>query len=71
VAPKIKCPVLLFTGDPLMGAIVTRDTAYELNRMCRKLQIVNVQGAGHNIRRDQFEIYYDVMKRFLRQQIRW
>jgi N-formylmaleamate deformylase len=70
-ARQVKCPVLLITGDPDRGAIVTPEIAEEAKRMWRKSELVNIAGAGHNIRRDNFEMYYQAVKNFLRKQTKW
>jgi len=68
---QVKCPVLLITGDPRLGAIVTPEVAKTISKMWRRSQVINIPNAGHNIRRDQFEAYYDVVKKFLRKNTRW
>lgn len=70
-ARQVKCPALLITADPRLGAIVTSEIAKEVTRMWRKSQVVEIPDAGHNIRREQFESYYDAIKLFLRKNTRW
>lgn len=70
-ARKVKCPVLLIFGDPRLGGIVTSEVAKEVSKMWRRPQIYQIPDAGHNIRRDQFEAYYDATKQFLRKNTRW
>lgn len=70
-AKLVKCPVLLLTGDPILGALITPEIADELSKMWKRADIVHIDHAGHNIRRDQFEIYTDVVKKFLRKNTRW
>ena len=48
----ITCPILLVTGDPARGGIVTTAVAEEARRLARNLRIVNVPDVGHNIHRD-------------------
>jgi pimeloyl-ACP methyl ester carboxylesterase len=62
---QITCPVLLITADPEQGAIVPVESAGALKEMLPQTQVVNLPGAGHNIRREQFERYMEVIKRFL------
>lgn len=64
----ITCPALLITGDPARGAIVTDASAVELESLVPHLQIAHVPGAGHNIRRDQFDRYMEVVRGFLADQ---
>jgi N-formylmaleamate deformylase len=70
-AREVKCPVLLITGDPARGAIVTPEVAEEAGKMWRKSELVQIPGAGHNIRRDNFELFYQAVKQFLRKQTKW
>ena len=63
--PRIVCPALLITGDPELGAIVTAETAAALNVFVPRLEIAHVPGAGHSIRRDQFDRYLDTVRKFL------
>ncbi len=66
LVPKIKCPVLLFTAD---GGIVSETTArhaVELYHSRQPMRWVPVKGAGHNIRREQFETYRNAVLQFLK-----
>jgi pimeloyl-ACP methyl ester carboxylesterase len=63
--PRITCPVLLITGDPTAGAIVTTDSAAALQSLVPQLQVAHVPAAGHSIRRDQFASYLDIVRAFL------
>lgn len=65
VLPRVKCPVLLITSDPERGGIVTPETAREASQLLLSLQVVRLSGAGHNIRREQFERFVDSVRRFL------
>ena len=62
---RITCPALLITGDPERGAIVTEESAAALKALVPHLEIAHVPEAGHNIRRDQFARYMDVVRGFL------
>lgn len=65
VLPHITCPALLITADPEQGAGVTTERAAEVRQMIPQLQIAHVPGAGHNIRRDQFDRFMAVVRPFL------
>jgi N-formylmaleamate deformylase len=65
-ARKITCPVLLITGDPELGAIVTPQVAQEAAGLWRNGRVVHIGGAGHNVRREQFEKYMEAVSAFLR-----
>ena len=67
IIPKILCPILLITSDPEKGAIVTPEVALEASHMWKNGQIIHIAGAGHNIRREQFERYKDVVTTFLKE----
>lgn len=62
---KIICPVLLITGDPNLGGLVTSEVAAEATRRCPHLQVAHLEGAGHNIRREQFERFVQEVTAFL------
>ena len=63
----ITCPVLLVTGDPARGGIVTPAVAAEAERLNPKLRVANVPDVGHNIHRDNYEPYREAVAAFLRE----
>ena len=65
VVGQITCPVLLITGDPERGGIVTPEAAEEAARLWRTGRVVHIPGAGHNIRRDRYELYRAAVAAFL------
>ena len=65
VLPRIICPALLITADPARGSIVTPGSAQALKMKVTQLQIVHIPGAGHNIRREQFNLYLETVSAFL------
>jgi pimeloyl-ACP methyl ester carboxylesterase len=62
---RITCPTLLITADPERGAIVSEENAAELQKLISQVRIAHISGAGHNIRREQFARYLDVIRAFL------
>ena len=56
---------MLVTSDPELGSIVTPDVAQEATRLLPSLQVVRLSGAGHNIRREQFEPFVRHVRDFL------
>lgn len=64
---KFACPVLLITGDPALGAIVSPEIAQESAGLCDTLEVAHIPGAGHSIRREQFELYVEAVRTFLRE----
>jgi pimeloyl-ACP methyl ester carboxylesterase len=63
--PCVKVPVLLITSDPERGGIVTPEAAAEAQRLLPSLQHARLRGAGHNIRREQFEAFTGCVREFL------
>jgi N-formylmaleamate deformylase len=62
---RITCPVLLITADPERGAIVTPAIAAEAQTLWRTGKVVHIPGAGHNIRRENYEPYRAAVTAFL------
>ena len=62
----VRCPVLLLTADPDRGAIVRPETVAEAQRLCPTLTAVHIAGAGHNIRREQFEPFMQAVSAYLK-----
>jgi N-formylmaleamate deformylase len=67
VLRRITCPALLIFADLALGGIVTTETAALLEEYVPHLQVAHIPAAGHNIRRDQFKRYLDVVRGFLAQ----
>ena len=66
-ARQIACPILLITGDPERGGIVTPESAREAAGFWRQGGVVHVPGTGHNIRRENYEPYRAAVEAFLRE----
>ena len=62
---KITCPTLLITADVELGAIVNSETASEAINLLKNGKQAQIEGAGHNIRREQFDAYEDITRHFL------
>jgi pimeloyl-ACP methyl ester carboxylesterase len=67
IVRRITCPILLITADPELEAIVTPEIAQEAASIWRHGTVAHIGGAGHNIRREQFEKYAQALKAFLDQ----
>jgi pimeloyl-ACP methyl ester carboxylesterase len=65
VARRIACPALLITADVAEGAIVPSEVATEAVKLMPKGRAVHIAGAGHNIRREQFDAYMTGVREFL------
>lgn len=61
----ITCPALLLYADPDRGGGVTAERAAEMQGLLPQLQTVYIPGAGHNIRREQFDAYMAAVRSFL------
>ena len=62
---RITCPALLIMADPARGGIVTPESAAALQALVPQLRIAHIPGAGHNIRREQFARFMEVVRAFL------
>jgi N-formylmaleamate deformylase len=65
IVPRITCPVLLITADPERGAIFRPENVTTLEGVLPQLEVVHIPGAGHNVRREQFTRYLEVVRDFL------
>ena len=66
VLPQIQCPVLLITGDPAKGAIITPEIADEAISLLPNGRVVRIPESGHSIRFDQHDAYLKAITAFLR-----
>jgi pimeloyl-ACP methyl ester carboxylesterase len=64
IAGALTRPTLLVTADP-DSAIVTPKIAAQAQAMNDCIQWVRIEGAGHNIRREQFETFVEAVTDFL------
>ena len=62
---QVRCPILLFTGDSSMGALVTPEALAEAKRLVPSIEHVHTPGVGHLIRYDSPEPYTSATKAFL------
>ncbi len=65
VLRHITCPALLITADPARGAVLKEDAAAALQVLVPHLRIAHIAEAGHNVRREQFDRYIEVVRAFL------
>jgi pimeloyl-ACP methyl ester carboxylesterase len=65
VLRRITRPVLLITTDPETGGLVRPETASALQDLVPQTQIAHIPQASHNIRRDQFARFLEVVRAFL------
>ena len=62
---QIKCPALFISADVSKGAASGEKDIAGIKKMLPQLQVVHVADAGHNIRREQFARYMDIVQKFL------
>ncbi len=63
---RITCPTLLIHGDPERDGILTPALADRLARMNPNFTTRSIEGAGHNVRRENFASYIEALSEFLR-----
>ena len=54
----------MIRADNELGSIVTPDNAAEAARLNPHVQVVHIPGAGHNVRRDQFDAFIAAVRTF-------
>ena len=62
---RITCPALLITADTDRGAVLPQGAAAALQTLVPHLRIAHIPGAGHNVRREQFDRFLEVVQAFL------
>jgi pimeloyl-ACP methyl ester carboxylesterase len=67
IVARIVCPTLIVTADQKRGAIVGEATASEISKANPRCQIINIEQAGHNIRRERFDDYMYHVNHFLKE----
>jgi pimeloyl-ACP methyl ester carboxylesterase len=65
-ARAITCPTLLLHADVERGAIVTPEVASQAVKLLARGQSRHIAGAGHSIRREQFDAYMQAVLAFLK-----
>ncbi len=65
IIAAITCPILLLTGNPELGAIVTPAVAHEASQLWKNGEAVYISSAGHNIHRDRYNETMNAVRAFL------
>lgn len=65
VVPKITCPTLLLTADVEKGAIVTAENAQLAAQLSPAVKVAHIPGVGHNLRRENYQMYMELVRSFL------
>jgi len=63
--PLIQCPTLLVYAAGSKDGIVSHELARELGLMNPRIQACHIDGAGHNLRREQFDKFINAVTPFL------
>jgi N-formylmaleamate deformylase len=63
---RISAPTLLIRGEAALGALVTPQIAAEAMAINPQIRTVEIPGAGHNIRRENFTAYLAAVRDVLR-----
>ncbi|HQN51918.1 MAG TPA: alpha/beta hydrolase [Phenylobacterium sp.] len=61
----VTVPTLLVCGTVADGSLVKDDIAAEASALNPRLEVVRIEGAGHNTRRENFPAYLDAVSNFL------
>lgn len=64
--PAIEAPTLLVHGEARLGSLITAEIAAEATALNPRIRAVEISGAGHNVRRENFEGYLAAVRAFLR-----
>jgi N-formylmaleamate deformylase len=67
VIPRISCPTLLITADPARGAIINQNDVQEIEHLWHSGTVLHIEGAGHNIRREQYTTYITAIQAFFQE----
>ncbi|GCF09871.1 alpha/beta fold hydrolase [Dictyobacter arantiisoli] len=62
---ELNGPTLLITGEPARGSMVTAEIAQQVLQHWPNGKHVHITGAGHSIRRDQYQAYMTAVSQFL------
>ncbi len=62
---RIRCPILVFTGEAALGALVTEEAIEQAKKLVPSIKHVHTPGVGHLIRYDSPEPYMSETKAFL------
>lgn len=65
IVAKITCPLLLFTGNPERGALVTEAAFAEAITLAPQIERTHVATVGHLIRFEAFDTFMAALKPFL------
>ena len=61
----IQAPTLIIAGEAALGSIVTPELAARTRDLNPRVGTITIAGAGHNIRREQFDAFLAAVRAFL------
>jgi N-formylmaleamate deformylase len=64
---NIVLPMLIFTGNPELGGIVTPEVVAKVRELNPKVTIAKISDVGHLIRFDNYTAFMDILQVFLKQ----
>ncbi len=62
---RITCPVLLIVPEVALGGMTTPEAVEQVSALWQVGEVVNIAGAGHNVRREQFGPFMETVRSFL------
>ncbi len=65
LAARFRCPALLLYGEPELGSIITPAAAAYARQLNPLIQPKQIPGAGHNVRRENFEDTVAAIQEFM------
>lgn len=65
IAAEITAPTLLITANTEKGSIVTPEIAETAKTLNPQIEVILINDAGHNVRREAFDQYIDAVRVFL------
>jgi N-formylmaleamate deformylase len=63
---NVACPMLIITGDPALGGLVTPEVVAKIRELNPAAAVVNVPDAGHLIRFDEYAAFLEALRAFLK-----
>lgn len=63
---RIDAPTLIVHGEPRLGSLITPSIADEARALNRNIRTIEIPGAGHNVRRENFVGVLTAVRAFLR-----
>lgn len=65
IISRITCPLLLITGDPEKGAVISRKDVSDMASVWNQGRAITIADTGHQVHYDRHEAFVDAAKIFL------